>query len=76
MFNRKLKERVAKLEELVDGVSESTIFDWYGHPFGTRDARPGIRDKVDALASNLGVAFEKTPDVKGQWVAVPRKKAQ
>lgn len=78
MFNRKLEERVARLEKLVKGQKDTHAIGWsfglayeFGHP-----ALPGLRDKVDAISAKLGLEYEKTPDTMGAWVAVDKRKTK
>lgn len=80
MFNRKLKERVARLERLIEGNEGAprVVWDCFGIPcvFGGDPAVAGLQDKVNALSEKLGVEYEKTPDKAGAWVAVEKPKAK
>lgn len=78
MFNRKLEERVARLERLVKGEEAQAgghdpFFGFYFQPV---PAKAGLLDKIEALATKLGVEFKKQPDVLGTWEAVKKQPAK
>ena len=80
MFNRKLKERVARLERLINGNKGTprVVGNYLGIPYvvGGDPAVAGLQDKVNALSEKLGVEYKKTPDKAGAWTAVEKPKAK
>lgn len=66
-------DRISKLERTVEGFQPPT-------PLArllvgeTSWSCPGLRAKVDAISAKLGLEYEKTPDTKGAWIAVDKRK--